>query len=397
MGTAYSWIRAVAWAKGHWYHAATTASVLGLTGSFSVGMACGIFRKCDSDPCGTPMNKDFFDKPACNYWEHGGDNMLPMRKRDSSGTTVTVINGMKRWGRSNQGDYGHDEVPGVTIYSSNNVGEGGGALDVFGEEEELAVTVPGTTVPDWIYITNAGEMPLCMAGVRLTAPDGSEITMTGNLGRICGADHYESALTVLPNAQGKAASCVWIDRQGSNGIRLPGISFNLQTDEKDLDFYTITSVEDLCRAPFIMLQDDQPSSPLSRRQLIAPTFSRDDSITPNLDFDSALVKSSLNLSSAVQMCQSESAKGPHFVSLSEGVYCDMFTRELYPVCQNGIGGREEREICFDPEQDELVERDRDEDGLPSRPRRRFVERDQGSSRPRRVKVLKTFRHVDTWN
>ncbi|OQU98545.1 hypothetical protein CLAIMM_04314 [Cladophialophora immunda] len=394
MGNAYSWIRAIAWAKEHWYHAAVTASIMGSTGSFAAGMACGIFRKCDSDPCGTPVKTSIFDKPACNYWEHGGDNMIPMKRRDGGGsplgTTVTVINGMKGWGRLSQGGYDHDEVPGVTIYNSNNVDQGG-ALDLFGEEE-LSGTIPGNTLPDWIYITNAGGAPICIAGVRLTAPDGSEITMTGNLGRICGADHYESALTVLPNAEGKSASCVWIDRHGSNGLRLPGLSFNLQNDDEDLEFYNITSVEDLCRAPFIMLQEDQPR--LSRRQLVVPNVSRNDSSTPaNLDFNSALVKSNLDLSSAVQMCQGSSTKGPHFVSLSEGIYCDMSTRELYPVCNSGAG--RSGEICFDSDLDELVERDGGEDDPFSR--RRLVRRAQGSQSPRRVRVLKKFQYVDTWN
>ncbi|KIX99332.1 uncharacterized protein Z520_04908 [Fonsecaea multimorphosa CBS 102226] len=356
-------------------------------------MACGTFRACDQDPCGLPVKKSFFDEPACDYWEHGGDSMVPTRKRALRGTTVTVINGMKGWGGLNQTGYSYDEIPGVTIHSSNDIEDAEG-FSSFGEGT-LRVTIPGDKLPDRIGITNAGEAPICIAGVHLTAPDGSQITMTGNLGRLCGADHYESASEVLPNAEGKPAACVWVDRHGSNGIRLPGIAFDLQNyDSEDgpgPEFYNITSVQDLCKAPFIALGDDQPA--LSRRQLVMPNVARDDSSVASLNFDSALVKSNLDLSSAVQMCRGEFTKGPHFVSLSEGLYCDMSTRQLYPVCKDDAG--HDGETCFDVEQNELVERDSGEDDPASRTR--LVERYPESQNAGRVKVLKTFRYVDTWH
>ncbi|OAP57725.1 hypothetical protein AYL99_08463 [Fonsecaea erecta] len=394
MGNVSSWLRVGSWVKAHWVAPTVVGGILGVSGSFSVAIVCGTFRKCDHNPCGTPVKTSMFDKPACDYWEHGGDDMLPLRRRagggSSPGTTVTVINGMEGWGRLNQETYGYDEVPGVTIYNSNSIEEGVG-MGQFGEGEQ-SVTIPGDKLPDWIFITNTGEAPICIAGIRVTAPDGSGITMTGNLGRVCGADHYESAVTVLPNGEGKAAACVWIDRHRSNGIRLPGISFNLQiVDDEDPEFYNITSMQDLCLNPFIMMQDDQPS--LSRRQLVLPSVSGNDSPSANLDFDSALVKSNLDLSSAVQMCQGTYTKGPHFVSLSEGVYCDMSTRELYPVCKEGAG--RDGEICFDTEQDELVERNGEEDDPSSQTG--LVKRDQGSQRPGRVRILKKFRYVDSWN
>ncbi|EXJ69736.1 uncharacterized protein A1O5_06807 [Cladophialophora psammophila CBS 110553] len=384
MGNAYSWIRAIAWAKEHWYHAAVTGSVVGLTGSFSAAMACGVFRACDDDPCGTPNKKSPFGKPACDMWEHGGEDMLPLRRRDGGGTTVTVINGMRGFGY----DYDYGEVPGVSIYNGNNVD--GEVLHLLDKgEDELTITIPGSSLPDWIYITNAGKAPMCIAGVRLTAPDGSEITMTGNLGRICGADYYESAVTVIANAEGKAASCVWIDRHKSNGLRLAGISFNLQTDEQELESSNLTSVEDLCRIPFIMLQDAQPA--LSRRQLIIPTLNvtyTDVTAEFERSFDMALVKSNLDLSSAVRMCEAEHTKGPHFVSLAEGLYCDTTTRRLYRVCDH----RHRQGICFDTDRDELVQIGGD--GSPFQFEN--VVRDLSSQTPGRVKVLKTFRHVDVW-
>ncbi|KAI8662882.1 hypothetical protein NCS56_01093000 [Fusarium sp. Ph1] len=46
-----------------------------------------------------------------------------------------------------------------------------------------------------------------------------------------------------------------------------------------------------------------------------------------------------------ELCTSETSWGPDFVSLDEGLYCDMGSRELWPVC------REDKDVipCFDVE------------------------------------------------
>lgn len=48
--------------------------------------------------------------------------------------------------------------------------------------------------------------------------------------------------------------------------------------------------------------------------------------------DTSLVTSSIPSHSAVELCESPNSSGPDFVSLKEGLYCDMTTRQVRPVC-----------------------------------------------------------------
>lgn len=50
-----------------------------------------------------------------------------------------------------------------------------------------------------------------------------------------------------------------------------------------------------------------------------------------------LVVSEHTAHSAVEVCESASSWGPDFVALAEGVFCDMCTRQLYPLCGNSGG------------------------------------------------------------
>ena len=58
--------------------------------------------------------------------------------------------------------------------------------------------------------------------------------------------------------------------------------------------------------------------------------------------DSRLIISSETSHNATELCASDTSRGPDFVSLAEGVYCNMETREVKPVCPNSMG-----QDCFD--------------------------------------------------
>lgn len=60
--------------------------------------------------------------------------------------------------------------------------------------------------------------------------------------------------------------------------------------------------------------------------------------------DDRLVLSSHADHSATTLCQDPMSYGPDLVSLTEGVYCNMLTRELLPLCSTGVTGD-----CFDYE------------------------------------------------
>jgi hypothetical protein len=59
--------------------------------------------------------------------------------------------------------------------------------------------------------------------------------------------------------------------------------------------------------------------------------------------ENQLVISEYEGHSAVEVCESESSWGPDFVSIAEGVFCDMCERQHYPLCGKESGGS----TCFD--------------------------------------------------
>jgi hypothetical protein len=65
--------------------------------------------------------------------------------------------------------------------------------------------------------------------------------------------------------------------------------------------------------------------------------------------ESQLVISEHDSHSAIQVCESQSSWGPDFISIVEGVYCDMCKRQYYPLC----GGGKESTTCFDLENRQL--------------------------------------------
>ena len=59
--------------------------------------------------------------------------------------------------------------------------------------------------------------------------------------------------------------------------------------------------------------------------------------------ENQVVVSEHNSNSAVQVCESESSWGPDFVSIAEGVYCDMCRCQYYPLWD----GKKMCTTCFD--------------------------------------------------
>ena len=68
-----------------------------------------------------------------------------------------------------------------------------------------------------------------------------------------------------------------------------------------------------------------------------------------------LMISSSHHHSAVELCESPTSRGSDFVSMIEGMFCDMETKTLYSLC----GGNVNTE-CFDAGSHELKSRRRDE-------------------------------------
>lgn len=80
--------------------------------------------------------------------------------------------------------------------------------------------------------------------------------------------------------------------------------------------------------------------------------SQDSSAKTKRSLHSEFVVSSFKQHKAEELCDSETSLGPDSVSTAEGLFCDMETREVLPLCGNGVDVE-----CFELEQGAKVKRD----------------------------------------
>ncbi|KAI1617169.1 hypothetical protein EDD36DRAFT_416041 [Exophiala viscosa] len=206
-----------------------------------------------------------------------------------------------------------------------------------------------------------GELHHCLRQLRCYAL-GNYITVSGNYAAHCGAGWGMSKNKVLGD---KDPQCMWIDKYQTNGITVKGFTFDLVAEEKntkkthkDPDKYP-NALSELCQPPFLQDQRIQHkrdgSTDAEDERLFEYYPGEFTSITAEpaskIDFGTRLIKSNLTYNSAVNMCQDQASKGPHFVSHHEKMYCDMTAKRLYSLCEADTTG-----TCFDDDQDALVER-----------------------------------------
>lgn len=69
-------------------------------------------------------------------------------------------------------------------------------------------------------------------------------------------------------------------------------------------------------------------------------------------FEGTIIRSNHTSQSAVTLCDTPSMYGPDFVSLQEQIFCDMRTRQTYPVCNTDAV--EAQGTCFDLDENRLL-------------------------------------------
>ncbi|KIW12022.1 hypothetical protein PV08_09296 [Exophiala spinifera] len=298
--------------------------------------------------------------------EHkSNERSLTEKDVQHTGVTLALVNGFMSWGEDS------------AIALTWNGGEPTTNKDI----EEVLVPITSDdkavfhhwndTLPQWISVKNRGASPVCLAGVSIQKDD-TVMTLAGDLGRVCGAEYYESSRFVLPEDQHtQAPSCTWIDANHPIRFNLAGNDNNDNDDNN-----VVRDPTDLCKAPFMTWAPSDKGAGAGNQQR---------GIEDASPFDGILVKSSRPLSSAVRLCNSVMAKGPSFVSEPEELYCDMTTKTLYPVCKEGTQG-----ICFDDNEDELI----DNDAPPEIRQRGF---DAAPKSLEKTRVLKAFRDVRKWS
>jgi hypothetical protein len=136
------------------------------------------------------------------------------------------------------------------------------------------------------------------------------------------------------NFLSRSPLCTWVDRDHSDGIKagVIGITWPGFSDTGD------TNLPDRCGSSFRAWKND--GGPPVKRSLGANEKRKRSKFVG----DDRLVISSKNNQTASGLCDHENSFGPDFVSLVEGMHCNMETREVLPLCKPGV-----TDSCFDLE------------------------------------------------
>ncbi|KAI4256359.1 MAG: hypothetical protein LQ352_002124 [Teloschistes flavicans] len=282
--------------------------------------------------------------------------------------------------------------PGLRLYDimGRTIGSIGGKKQRINDGGFIDIKVPfdkgvGTKPAEYIQVTNGGDDALCIAYISLTQPDGTSKAWYGDVARDCGADWYHSLLTTGDD-EDYQPSCVWIDGNGSYGLRFRGLGlhihdfantagraaqfngnktvmcdaaprFRMYTEISDKDYIPFfnpplqlvngTDVDpgavlDKSRwalpkeGPHITKAfiDQDPNGAKKRRQLQDSAFGNANS--------SVVIVSASPKHSAKELCESETSRGYDFVSSMEHMFCDMEAKKLWPVCNSNTTS-----ACFD--------------------------------------------------
>lgn len=321
------------------------------------GIAAGVITGLSELDCAT------IDSVECPRHKDPPSAYDPENLPVLGATTVYIWNGHKEWPKVRPE---FNERSPIILYDNLHYVKKEDGLDVYKFDNHVPYDTTSNALvyrfdkaPKYFYVTNNVSEPLCLAGVTVVDHLGNFMHISGNYAGQCGAGFFSS---YNKNMGDQPPYCMWIDRHQSNGILVRGFRFDLVAEDTseppkvvpDPDVYP-DKMSDLCKPPFLGSQkiltkrEDEGEEDVDNFGTVLNRLPGPPG--PSIDFDTRLIKSNLTSSSAVGMCEDENSKGPHLVSHTEKMYCDMTNKRLYPFCEASMMG-----TCFDDDQDSLVER-----------------------------------------
>ena len=208
------------------------------------------------------------------------------------------------------------------------------------------------------------EDAVCIAYIMHTWPDGTKRGWSGDIGALCGVSHWSySNIIVGKTAAGKnyKPACTWLDWDHNTGIELAALQIHMsEFFPEDATNSTSLDKQTFCNAPTMIWQNGHPSpddgiwdtsydarwngqtGQGKQRRAIRKR---------SLWMEAQLIVSKDSAHSATQLCQSETSHSSDFVSLNEGLFCDMSTKIVWPLCSEST-----LDDCFDQGDKALVVR-----------------------------------------
>ena len=316
-------------------------------------------------------------------------SLIPDKSKNDQETVVRIAAGLSTYSADSTSGF----QPGIGLYDTmgRTIGSVKGTTTVIKDGDFMDIKVPfakdvGKKPTEYISVTNGGDDALCIAYIALTQPDGTKKAWYGDVGKTCGADWYHSQLKTGDDDY--QPSCIWIDQNGSNGLRYQGFGLHIDdfaatseraaqyNDNRDLmcnaapRFKMYEKMTSKDYIPFFSppleyvakeLTDSDPAAVLDKKRWVMPKEGPNIKKTdidadpkPKMvrrqdpgqakggkTFNTVIISKSQN-HSAKELCDSGSSVGPDFVSLDEQLFCDMDTRKTWPLCSAA-----KTDGCFD--------------------------------------------------
>ncbi|EEU42807.1 uncharacterized protein NECHADRAFT_84041 [Fusarium vanettenii 77-13-4] len=264
---------------------------------------------------------------AFNYVPKGRNSVVSVRaaldKKGGSGTMGGKIGLIRTW-NNNQEKLGEE--------SNRKIGTG----------SLIEVEVSQKTSQQATYVSlHASNDAVCIAYVAVAWVGGERYAWLGDFGKVNNGKHQPT--------------CTWIDGDGTNGLFAKSFSIHFPTFAHDPKKPYSKTPKSYCGIHgFLGYRDLQMRQPVpvpnNSKKPVGPQRRSISGTRVILTKEAGY--------NTTELCTSETSWGPDFVSLDEGLYCDMDSRELLPVCH------QDKDIvpCFDAkamkvEYGDKVERD----------------------------------------
>ncbi|KAG8162904.1 hypothetical protein KVR01_007382 [Diaporthe batatas] len=278
---------------------------------------------------------------AIGYWGFA-DDMFPAPEDGHS--TFKVYVAIDGTGPDSLEDAGGSIRNGKLFNSFGvDIGHGGSFPHMkSGSSETITIWQSVPQQAPWVMLF-ASKDAVCIAAIGATLIDGTHWGWVGDWGQLCGLPWYYSGVKGSPQWNDTSPHCTWIDADHSNGLSAGGITIHwpgftdavLPVDNgkgkcgTEFDAWDKEGGKSVIKSKFEDWEGQNASGMLERH---------------GHNTDRRLVVSTADAHSAEELCRDPMSRGPNFVSMSEQAHCDMQTREVLPLCRDGLTAG-----CFDLE------------------------------------------------
>ncbi|KAK7446355.1 hypothetical protein VKT23_014561 [Stygiomarasmius scandens] len=210
--------------------------------------------------------------------------------------------------------------------------------------------------PTWLQFTQSGTDGICIAYISVTWEDGTHRGWYGDTAEAC--DMKWHASNIIVGDDGHKTKCMWLDSDHTEDTWLGGFQIHTEDFLKENDDYNKDSGH-YCTYPAMkFVHEGDEFDGIGKRSFSEPNATevraerrrRAGLQKRSPGVSGQLIVSSDSQHSAKELCESATSYGPDFVSIPEGLYCDMGPKELYSLCSE-----KEKTKCFDLESKTVVD------------------------------------------